>query len=240
MKFRMVALAALLMGVSAHVVCGQVGTGVISGLVADEAGRPEPGARVTCQKQSEYTRDAARRLVLKAPGFVRTVAADGWGKFQVAELPPGRYHVCADGVKANQVGSCHWGGVGVIELGAGQRLDGIVRTVRAGALLTINVADPNGRIVLADAQGFMPRQGRFVLELVSPTGSQRRAERISGSASGHVYQLTVPKQWAMRMFLDTDLTVRGESGDLLETRRPTALVVSAAGRDQVRVNLSVP
>lgn len=218
----------------------QAGMGAISGTIVDEAGQPQSGAQLRCQKLNEYTRDIRGRMVLKEPGFVRSVAAGPGGRFALSDLPPGRYQLCAAGVRPNQVGSCEWGGVAVIELAAGQKIQDVLRTVREGAVITLRVVDPNRKIVLPDSRGVAPRQGRFSLELVSPTGSQRRAERISSSPAEHVFQITVPKQWPMRLFLDTDLKVTGEAGSLLETRRPAAQVISAAGRDQVTVNLLVP
>jgi hypothetical protein len=218
---------------------GQPGTGAVSGIVVDETGQPQPGAQLRCQKLSEFARDTRERRVLTQPGFVRSVAAGPGGRFAVADLPPGRYHLCAGGIRPNQVGSCEWGGVAVIVLGAAQTIQNVIRTVREGAVLTVRVADPNRRIVLPEARGAAPRLGRFSLELISPTGSQRRAERISSSLAEHVFQITVPKQWSMRLFLDTDLKVTGEAGTVLETRRPAAQAVSAAGRDQFTVNLVV-
>lgn len=218
----------------------QAGAGAISGSIVDEAGRPQSGAQLRCQKLNEYTRDIGRRVVLKEPGFVRSVAAGPGGTYVLPDLPPGRYHLCAVGLQLNQVGSCEWGGVAVIALAAGQNLQNVLSTIREGAVVTVRVADPNRKIVLPDAQGVAPRQGRFSLGLVSPTGSYRRARRISNSPVEHVFQITVPKQWSMRIFLDTDLKVTGEAGNVLETRRPSAQVISPAGRDQVTVNLLVP
>jgi len=214
-------------------------TGTISGTIVDEAGQPQPGAQLRCQKLTEYTRDIRGRRVLKEPGFVRSVTAGSGGRSALSDLPPGRYHLCAVGVRANQVGSCEWGGVAVISLAAGENIQNVVRTLREGAVITLRVADPNRKIVLPDSRGIAPRQGRFSLELVSPTGSQRRAARISGSPVEHVFQIIVPKQWPMRLFLDTDLRLTDEAGKDLETRRPTAQVISAAGRDQLTVNLLV-
>ena len=215
------------------------GTGTISGVIVDEMGQPQQGALVTCQKLSEYARDDRGRAVLKEPGFVRSVEAGSGGTFAVSNLPPGRYHLCAVGARPNQVGSCEWTGVAVVALADGQRIESISRTVREGAIVTLRVADPGGKIVPSDSAGIGPRQGRFSLELVSPTGFQRRAQRISSSAGEYTFQIKVPKQWAMRLFLDTDLEISGETGSVLESRRPTSLTVSSAGRDQVTVNLLV-
>lgn len=218
---------------------GPVGTSVLSGMVVDDAGKPEPSAEVSCQKLNEYSRTNGR-MVLREAGFVRRAAVDSGGRFMFQNLPPGQYHVCAAGGRPNSVGSCEWGGVPVLTLGPGQNFQNIIRTVREGSIITLRVADPNRRIALPDVHGFSPREGRFSLDLVSPTGSQRRAKRISSSPSEHVFQITIPRQWQMRLFLDTGLRVTGEGGALLETRRPATQVVSAAGREQVTVYLNVP
>lgn len=233
-----VTLVALVIA-SAAALPGQAGTGVISGAVVDEAGMPQSGAQLRCQKLDEYTRDVRGHMALKEPGFVRSVAAGPGGAFALSDLPPGRYHLCAVAGRPNQVGSCEWGGVAVIQLTAGQSIQNVLRTIREGAIVTLRVADPNRKIVIPDAGGVAPRQGRFSLELVSPTGSQRRAERISSSPVEHVFQIMVPKQWTMRLFLDTDLKVTGDAGALLGTRGPAAQAISAVGRDQVTVNLLV-
>ena len=233
-----VTLVALVVA-SAAALPGQAGTGTISGAVVNEAGLPQSGAQLLCQKLDEYNRDVRGHMALKEPGFVRSVAAGSGDALALSDLPPGRYHLCAVAGRPNPVGSCEWGGVAVIELTAGQNIQNVLRTIREGTIVTLRVADPNRKIVVPDARGVAPRQGRFSLELVSPTGSQRRAERISNSPVEHVFQITVPKQWPMRLFLDTDLKVTGDAGNVLGTRGPAAQAISAAGRDQVTVNLLV-
>lgn len=235
----MLLAAVLAAALSAGALLGQASPGAISGAIVDEAGEPQPGAQLRCQKLTEYTRDVRGRMVVREPGFVRSVAAGPGGKFALPDLPPGRYHLCAIGGRPNQVGSCEWGGVAVISLAAGENVQNVVRTVRDGAVITLRVADPNRRIVVPDPRGMAPRQGRFSVELVSPTGSQRRAERIASSPVEHVFQIVVPKQWPMRLFLDTDLKLADEAGKELEVGRPSALVISPAGRDQITVNLRV-
>jgi hypothetical protein len=235
----MLAVIASMIGSTAGTLLAQTATGAISGMIVDDAGKPQVGAELRCQKQNEYTRDIRGRAVLKNPGFVKSVVAGAGGLFTLSDLPQGRYHLCALGGRPNLVGSCEWGGVAVIELAAGQKLQNVIRTVRAGAIVTLRVADPGRKVALPDARGFAPRQGRFSLEVVSPSGSQRRAERVSNSPVEHVFQVTVPKQWAMRLFLDTDLKVAGEAGEILDTKRPASQVFSAAGRDQLTVNLFV-
>lgn len=230
-------LVALLPAVLAALPAASTGTGAISGTIVDEAGQPQPGVQLHCQKLSEFTKSIIGGLQVKKPGFVRSVLAGSGGKFAISGLPPGRYYLCAAALRPNQVGSCEWGGVAVIDLAAGQIIQDITRIVREGALVTVRVADPNRRIAAAGARGLAPLEGRFSVEFVSPSGSQRRAERISNSAAEHIFQITVPKRWPMRLFLDTALKVTSESGEILETRRPSARPISATDRDQVTVNL---
>jgi hypothetical protein len=229
------ALTVIVLGAS-----GQIREGSISGTIVDEAGKPQPHVQVRCQKLNEFARDAGNRLVLRSPGFIKSVVAAEDGTFAIPDLPPGRYHLCAVGGRPTQLGSCEWGGVPVTHLAAGQDVKNLFRTIRDGALLTVRVRDPNGRIALPDSSGMAPPERRFNLELVSPTGSQRRAGRIESSQSEHIFQLVVPRRWPMRLFLDTAVRITNESGIALESRRPSTLTVSPGENDHLTVILLVP
>jgi len=214
-------------------------TGIISGTVTDEAGRPVPGARLVYMKLTEYARDQRGRQVITEPGFSRAVAVGADGSFILSGLLPGTYDVCAYGAQPSQVGSCDWGGIPVISLAAGQTVTNLTRTIRNGTVVTLHVADPNGRMGVADSKGRVARERRFFIGLFSESGFYRRAEAISRSPAEHVFRITIPRQMRARLFIDTDLSVTDVSGSPLETGRPTLWQVVPAGRELVTVNLNV-
>jgi len=200
---------------------GSPATGTISGTVTDEAGRPVSGARLVYMKLMEYARDQGGRQFLKEPGFTKSAVAGADGSFLLSGLLPGTYDVCAYGTQPSQVGSCDWGGIPVISLAAGQSVTNLTRTVRNGTVVTLHVADPNGRIGVADSRGRVARERRFFIGLSSESGFYRRAEAISRSPAEHVFRITIPRQMRARLFIDTDLSVTDVSGSPLETGRPT-------------------
>lgn len=213
--------------------------GSITGTVVNEAGTPMPGAKVLYGKLSEYTRDRNGRPVLSASGFGKAVTSGSSGRFVLAGLPGGRYEICAYGSQPNQVGSCDWSGVGVVQLAAGQSVQNIIRTIYEGTVVTVRAADPNRKAAIPDSKGKVARERRFSIGLTAESGFYRGAERVSDTATEHVFRITIPKRQSMRLFIDSELKVADSAGNNLETRQPTSQRIPVAASDQVTVNLVI-
>lgn len=61
MTREIIAVVASLICSTASTASGQADTGALAGIVVDEGGRPQSGARLSCQKQTEYTKDERGR-----------------------------------------------------------------------------------------------------------------------------------------------------------------------------------
>jgi hypothetical protein len=112
--------------------------------------------------------------------------------------------------------------------------------IHDGTVLTIRVADPGGKVVLPDARGIVAaRDRRFFVGVSSGSGVYRRAELVSNAPTEHIFQVKIPAQRPVHLFIDSDLTVSDASGRRVETNRRSSLEVSPAGAHQVTVNLRV-
>ncbi|MGH9720606.1 MAG: carboxypeptidase-like regulatory domain-containing protein [Bryobacteraceae bacterium] len=241
MRQRINSLSILVL-VSATALAAQTtsGTGSLSGTIVDESGRPVAGAKLSYTKVAEYFRDQSGRLAVKDLGFGGEVMVGADGRFTLSNLPRGNYSLCAWGTRPNQVGSCEWHGLPVVTLAPGQNIGNLTRILREGAILTLRVADPLGRILVPDSNGkILVPSRRFFIGATSESGFYRRAEVISRTPSQHVFQLRIPKQGAARLFIDSELTVTDGVGNQLETKRRTTRQITPGASDQVTFDLRV-
>ena len=138
----------------------------------------------------------------------------------------------------NQVSSCEWESVPLIQLGADTALTRVIRRVRQGTLITFRISDPRGKVV-ATEKNRVPSVGRFLIGVSAGRGDYHRAEPVSNSPTQHVFRVTIPRQVPVRLFIDSDLIVRDASGLRVETRRATTMQIVPAGRDAVDLDLAV-
>lgn len=214
-------------------------TGAISGRVVDGSGRPVAGATVTYSKDAEYIRDNGGRIVVKELGLNGVTTAGKDGTFSLAGLQSGRYHICAQGTQASQIGSCEWDGLPVITLAPGQAVTDVTRTIWDATVLNIRVADPKGRIAAADKHGVVAaRERRFAVGVSLENGFFRRADVLSESATQRVFRVRVPRNRSARLFVDSDLSVTDGSGRALETNRPASQAVNTT-TDTATIDLDV-
>jgi len=230
----------LLVAIASRVVFAQTANATtIAGRVIGDGSQPIPGAQLIYTRLADYARTKDGHMVLRAPGFSHSVAVAKDGTFLLSSLPGGRYFICAQGVQPNQAAGCEWDGISVIDVSDGTAVRNLVRTVHDGSIITINVADPNSRIIIPGASQAVVKDRRFFVGTYSTSGHYARATSVSSSATGHVFRIAIPKQQAVRLFIDTELSVVDASGNIVETERPTTLQIIPAGRDQVAVNLMV-
>jgi len=215
------------------------GTGVISGTVLNEAGTPVPMARVGYSKLAEYSRDSGGHLFVRDPGFSRVITGGADGRFVLSGLPTGRYAVCALAAQADQLGSCEWGGGAALELAPNQRVDNYIRRIWEGTALSLRVSDPNRRIAHPDGTGNVIRERRFFIGARVDSGLYRRAELVSTAGTEHVFRVTVPRRWRVRLFIDSELPVTDWLGRPMETRRPTTQEIPPLRSSELTLELRI-
>jgi len=162
---------------------------------------------------------------LTRPGYGQIASASINGTFTISNLAAGRYHLCGQATQPNQTSDCAWLGVPVLILGPGQAIQNQSIKVLGGTIITLQVGDASSRISIPDANGNFVFGRRFFIG-VSVGNYYQRAERISSSATQHVFRLVIPKQQPVRLFIDSDFTVTDSVGRLIETKRPSSLQLS--------------
>lgn len=216
-------------------------TGSIAGTVTEGiAGIPVSGAKVTIVKLTEFQTDKGGHIVIKTGGNHSTVIAGIDGKYQLNGLPPGRYEVCAFGIAPLQLTGCGWIPTAVISLSAGQSITGLNRNVLDGRAISIKVSDLDQKISLPDLKGRAPRwENRFNVGVVDANGNYAPATLSQAAPSAYTFTVVVPKQRDVGLFIDSDLTVRDDSGVQLQSRLPSAKRVPATGPGNTAVDLNV-
>ncbi|MEP6540035.1 MAG: hypothetical protein ABJF23_32205 [Bryobacteraceae bacterium] len=213
--------------------------GSINVLVLNDAGQPVPGATLTYTKMAEYTRDPDGRRVVKNVGFTKTATAGSDGRSVLSGLAGGRYDVCANGISPANIGGCEWDGGGVVVLSPGQKAEEMVRHVHDATIITFQVHDPNERVDVPDAKGQLTANRRFFLGVVVPSGAYHRADLVSTTASLKVFRVAVPKKVALRLFIDSEVSISDTAGNRIETSKPSSLTLQANGASELTVDLNL-
>lgn len=209
-----------------------ISPGAISGIVVDGTGRPIPGGKFSYTKLTEYARDKEGRIIVKELGSSATATAALNGTFTLSGLTPGRYQLCGFATQPNQVSDCVWRGVPVVNIGPGQSIKNSTTSILAATILTLQINDPNGKIAIPDAHGNVAAARRFFIGVSAGT-YYRRADRISATATQHVFRVLIPKRQAVHLFMDTNFAVTDSLGKSLETRRPTSIQIVPGDLDQL-------
>ena len=171
-------------------------TASISGRVLSEGGRTLH-ATVSLSFAAAQGYPAPPRRVLTAAN----------GAFTFSHLPSGRYVLCAqvadsESAPANSpyVDTCVWPtGQPPITLAAGQQVAGIGLTAPRGALLKVQVADPDRVLPPAAAKGPAPLEPELQVVLKGPDGLYRHARHVSSDSSGRTYQIAIPVKTTVSM-----------------------------------------
>jgi hypothetical protein len=112
--------------------------------------------------------------------------------------------------------------------------------IRDGTLLTIRVADANGKITMPDAKGNPGvRDRRFFLGVASDSGMYRSARLVGSSPGQYVFLITVPRRRQVRLFVDSDLDLSDPQGRPVELKRQSSYAITPDGAEQLTLDLRV-
>ena len=170
------------------VVLAATSNGSLSGLVADDSGKPIAGARVTLSRALPSSGRASGPPTITGPR-VAVVFADSRGIFSLNAIQAGAYVACAQAPIEGFLDPCHWGSTAPhLTVVAGQRFSGLVVTLPRGAVIPIHVNDPQG--LLAPRSGSFDRNCEF--HIVTPRGLHYSARIQDSGPSGRNHAITVP------------------------------------------------
>jgi hypothetical protein len=160
-------------------------TALLAGKVVSETGR---ALRATVVLQPLF------------PGAARTTPTTLAGTYQFSQVQPGKYRICAQATSDQTAPSqpfldaCEWSmAEGPVELYPGQTVTTFQVTVGQGALLQIQIDDPQ-QILGALPNGLLPAglDGQLQVILRTPNRQVHRARLLSAVAGGRVYYSIVP------------------------------------------------
>ena len=195
--------------------------GSISGTVVDEPGNGIANATVVVYKVRALLPPGTTGRRVLEPGVGKTVQTAAGGAFQIPNLPPGRYYICAAGPQRNQLNTCRWRHPDApVSVSAFQPTTGVELKLRTGILITLQVQDPASRLAANTSQ--------FLAGVISGSGEYARAQLVSSGANIFQYVVAVPRGSSVRLFVDSLLTVTDLSGRLIDKRRPGLLIPTTA------------
>jgi hypothetical protein len=214
-------------------------TGSFSGTVVLDGGQPLSWARVSFNKIRKLRVDSLGKIRALEPLFNGSVLSGVDGRFHLDRIPEGDYILCAEGSQANQLRSCDWGQRSTAVRASGSPSLPVTLNVRTGALLTINIEDPNGLIKLQDSwiPGVNARQTNVGLGVVSDF-RYFPAKLTNVTQTKWTYAVAVPIGVSAQLFVDTQLNIVDQAGGPVLKRAPSLSVV-ARDISGVAVNLMV-
>jgi hypothetical protein len=184
----------------------------ISGSVVDDSGTPLAGAIVDYRSSPTAVRDqTGHTRVTGAMVESSTVTAKD-GTFSLTGLPPSVYWLCAEGTQTTHIRSCDWGfGNTKIDLTTAPSVTNAKLQVHDGVTLTFQVNDARNQIkdFTAGTVG-LAAPGNFRIFVVIGAWL-RTATPVSVSGTTRQYAVLVPKSAALRILLDTRLTVLNQA-----------------------------
>lgn len=175
----------------AHWVVAQTALGSISGRVVSESG---------LTVRAVVTLQPAIALGFPAGHAHRVLAASN-GAFTFGSVRPGQYNICAQ-IPASEASpsaapfldTCEWGSSHApVGVASGQQVTGVSLTAPSGAVLQIQVADPNHLLpAVVSAAGPAALESQLALIIRGPDRRIHHAHFAFQTAAGRTYQAVVP------------------------------------------------
>ena len=187
-------------------------TGIVTGTVKDDSGKPVPYARVFLNQALPVSAPASLRggnPVITGPQMASAIA-DVNGKF-TGFLPPGSYVACAQTTTPGLLDPCHWAAnAPAFAVTKGQYSTGVNITMAKGAVIPIHIDDPH-KLLDATASGPIAADCRF--QIVTAKGFRHEAIVTARNGNGRDHVITVPFGTPLKLqVISPHLVVNDETG----------------------------
>jgi len=162
--------------------------GQVTGSVVNSAGAPVAQARVNISQAlpASTARPSAPPVITGAQ--VASTVTNSQGQF-AAFLPPGNYVACAASSTQGNLDPCHWAtSAPTFTVSKSQVVSGVKVAMAAGAVLTIQINDPNQ--LLAPVSG--PTSPDCRVQVVTGKGRRYEAAIANSTSTGRNHVITVP------------------------------------------------
>ena len=213
-------------------------TRAISGSVLDDSGAPLAGATVDYRNSPTAVRDQTGHTRVTGSAVESSTVTGKDGTFSLTGLAPGVYWLCAEGTQTTHIRSCDWGfGNTKVDLTTTASFTNAKLQVHDGVALTFQVNDARNQIKdFTAGPGSLAARGNFRIFVVNGAWL-RPAQPVSVSGTTHQYAVLVPKSGALRILLDTKLTVLNQAQAAIATGK-LGDTISVSGQP-VTYNLTV-
>jgi hypothetical protein len=215
-------------------------TVTISGSVVDESGAPVAGTKVAYNNSPATVRDRVGHMKLVGPVINSTALTAKDGTFSVTGLPPGVYWLCAEPLLPTQIRSCDWGFGGTkLDLTSDSTAAGVKLQLHSGVTLTFEVTDIRSQIrdFATDIQT-PTAPGNFRIFVVDGTW-MKPARPVTAVGTLRQYAVTVPAARAVRLLVDTKLTVINQAQTSIAADRLDD-TISTTGGQPMTYRMTVP
>jgi hypothetical protein len=212
-------ICVLALGVlDAHYVAAAAAGGSLTGSVVDDSGRPVAGARVLISYAPSVKPPGVAPPVVTGP-LAAVATTDSTGAFHTSSLAPGSYIACSEAPASGYLDPCHWStSAPNFVISAGEAVPGITIVMPKGAVLSIQVNDPQQ--VLKPAAG--PIDLALEVHVVTSKGIHYSAPIQSSSATGRSYAIAIPFATPVTLrVLSSHLAVSDQSGQPVATMGAT-------------------
>lgn len=203
----------------------------IYGRVVDALGEPVSNANVHYHQFAEFRKDASGKVVQVSPGHAGVVKVGSDGSFRADALSAGTYQICAVGTEGQHMSGCAWEPVPSVPLTADQTIEvKPLKLYRVGTL-AIRVIDSRDSIILPDRFGNISTpERRFFVGVVGPSGAYQAARLARVAAGEKTYEVNVPEEQEVQLFVDSGLRIRGVTGELVTSGARSLKAVTSAER----------
>lgn len=155
-----------------------------------------------------------------------SVTTSANGEFSTPALPPGDYVVCVYPADPHFISNCEWNAKPtLVTVGSSTVLNDI--SLRAGTVLHLTTADPNGRLA-AD-----PKYAVSVINASGMLATARRDSAGASSAAALLHSVTVPQGEDVFLFIDTDWDVLDDHGQPVVTKAPGLRIPGSTETDVI-------